>query len=72
MAVLSVVIPASQEAHLAIELLQHGLEHTAEVIDRGDNRVWVDIVGNPEKALRASLRAGAKPIAFVPNVRVKR
>jgi hypothetical protein len=66
--ILSVSIPASQESHLAVELLQHGLSLTAEVVDRSDDTVFVDVVGDPYKTLRASLRAGATPLAYVGKV----
>lgn len=68
MSVLSFSIPASQESHFAIELLQHGLSLTAEVVDREGDTVFIDVVGDPYKTLRAGLRAGATPLAYVGKV----
>ena len=66
--IISAVVPASQESHLAIELLQHGLELTTTAVDRDGPEVFVDVIGEPYKVLHALLRAGATPVAAVDKL----
>lgn len=66
--IISATVPANRESHLAIELLQHGLELTSTVVERDVDEIFVDVIGEPYKVLHALLRAGAKPVAVVDKI----
>lgn len=63
MTVLSVTLPASREATLALSCLKHGVEATK--IDTDGGVVYADLTGSAEKTIRAALGGGARPVAAV-------
>lgn len=66
MPVLSILIPAKDESRLAIAACKHGIP--AEVIDREDNSVYVDLYGKTEKMSAVAKEVGASILAEVPKV----
>lgn len=59
MSVVALSIPARSEARLGVNALKFGLMLNSETIDREDGQVFVDLVGEVEKCLRAALGTGA-------------
>lgn len=66
MPVLSILIPAKDESRLAIAACKHGIP--AEVIDRDESGVYVDLFGTSEKMRHVASEVDSSVLAEVDKV----
>jgi len=66
MPVLSILVPAHNEARVAIAALKHGVP--ADLIDRENGQVYIDLFGTTAKTTAVAREVGAEVLAEVDKV----